>query len=196
LADVKIQLPLPEVSQSDVVDMVVSELQNYQKSGRKNFLVRVPVDQINYLFTVVLRASGLTKVALERNLTDVGVYGFKDADGRTVRRYLSGQTQMTWQTYQRLLLWALFEDWLSPGVFEDLVLRSFHQEAAQLAGRALLEKTRRQTTAIVLTQAGMVDAFNLSYRSREQERAAATVSRARTNSQFRELAIVYGFELA
>lgn len=196
MADVKIQLPLPEVSQSDVVDMVVSELQNYQKSGRKNFLVRVPVDQINYLFTVVLRASGLTKVALERNLTDVGVYGFKDADGRTVRRYLSGQTQMTWQTYQRLLLWALFEDWLSPGVFEDLVLRSFHQEAAQLAGRALLEKTRRQTTAIVLTQAGMVDAFNLSYRSREQERAAATVSRARTNSQFRELAIVYGFELA
>lgn len=196
MADVKIQLPLPEVSQSDVVDMVVSELQNYQKSGRKNFLVRVPVDQINYLFTVVLRASGLTKVALERNLTDVGVYGFKDADGRTVRRYLSGQTQMTWQTYQRLLLWALFEDWLSPGVFEDLVLRSFHQEAAQLAGRALLEKTRRQTTAIVLTQAGMVDAFNLSYRSKEQERAAATVSRARTNSQFRELAIVYGFELA
>lgn len=195
MADVKIQLPLPEVPSSDIVDMVVSELQNHQRSGRKNFLVRAPVDRINYLFTVVLRASGLTKVALERNLAGLGIYGFKDAEGRTVRRYLSGQTQMTWQTYQRLLLWSLFEGWLTPGVFGDLALQSFHREAAQLAGRALLEKTRRQITAIVLTQADMVGAFNLAYRSKEQERAAATLSRARTNSQFRELAIEYGFEL-
>jgi hypothetical protein len=188
-------LSLLEVSPADVVDLVLGELQNHQRSGRKNFLVRASVDRINYLFTLVLRASGRTKVALERSLTDLEIYGFKDSDGRTVRRYLSGQTQMAWQTYQRLLLWALSEGWLSPGVFEDLALQSFHQEAAQFAARALLEKTRRQTTAIGLTQADMVDAFDSAYRSKAQERAVATVSRARTNSQFKELAIAFGFEL-
>lgn len=188
------QLLLPDLPQDDALDLIAAELDRHRQSGRKSFLVRASVDQIDYFFRAVLRASGLTKVGLEQKLTDWQIYGFNDADGRTVRRYISGQTQMAWSTYQRMLLWAFNEGWLRAHIFEFLTLQSFYREAAQLAVRAIAEKTRRQKIAITLTQEDLHRAFDEAFRSQEGERLAAAVKRAASDSKFKGDAIELGFE--
>lgn len=189
------QLLLPDVPKDEALDLVAAELERHRQSCRKSFLVRASVDQIDYFFRAVLRASDLTKVGLEQKLTEWQIYGFKDAEGRTVRRYISGQTQMAWSTYQRMLLWAFNEGWLRAHIFEFLILQSFYREAAQLAVRAIAEKTRRQKTVIVLTREDLLRAFDEVYRSKECERLAAAVKRAALDSKFKGDAIELGFEL-
>lgn len=91
-------------------------------------------------------------------------------------------------------MWALAEGWIKDYVFGFLVMESFHSEAAQLALRGVMEKTRRQVTEIILTKEEIICAFNKAYRAVELERNAIVVRRAELNSQFKELAIEFDFQ--
>lgn len=184
-----------DINPEEVFQLVFREIESQQETGRKNFVVRVPVDLVEYLFSAILQKSGMSKVALERLLTDLGIYGFKDADGRILRRYLSGQTRMGWDTYQRLLFCALSKAWVSDWVFRDLLLRTYLREAAQLSARNILNTLKRRVSISDLTREQVIECFNEVYLLKQREREEAALNRARTDSEIRELARSLGLEI-
>jgi len=184
-----------DINPEEVFQLVFREIENHRETGRKNFVVRVPVDLVEYLFSGILQKSGMSKVALERLLTDLGIYGFKDADGRILRRYLSGQTRMAWDTYQRLLFWALSKAWVSDWVFRDLLLRTYLREAAQLSARNILNTLRRRVAISDLTRERVIECFNEVYLLKKREREETALNRMRTDSETRELARSLGLEI-
>lgn len=177
-----------DIHPEEVFQLVFREIESHQGSGRKNFVIRVPVDLVEYLFSGILHKSGMSKVALERLLTELGIYGFKDADGRILRRYLSGQTRMAWDTYQRLLFWALSKAWVSDWVFRDLMLRAYLREAAQLSARNILNTLKRRVSISDLTREQVIECFNEVYLLKQREREEIALNRVRTDSELRELA--------
>lgn len=184
----------PHISDADVdpdeaFQLVFRELKRHEETGRKNFVVRVPVELLEYLFSAILRKSGMSRVALERLLAELGIYGFKDADGRILRRYLSGHTRMAWSTYQRLMLWALSSGWISMWVFRNLAFRSHEREAAQLCARKILNTLKRRISPPDLTREQVVAYFYEVYQLRQRERVQAAATRLRTDSDTRELAL-------
>ena len=188
----------PHISDADVdpdeaFQLVFRELKRHEETGRKNFVVRVPVELLEYLFSAILRKSGMSRVALERLLAELGIYGFKDADGRILRRYLSGHTRMAWSTYQRLMLWALSSGWISIWVFRNLAFRSHEREAAQLCARKILNTLKRRTSPPDLTREQVVACFYEVYQLRQRERDQATATRLRTDSDTRELVLSLEF---
>lgn len=185
-----------DISPEEVFQLVFREIESHQEAGLKNFAVRVPVDLVEYLFYGILQKSGLSKVALERLLTEFGIYGFKDADGRILRRYLSGQTRMAWETYQRLLFWALSKAWVSEWVFRDLLLRTYLREAAQLSARNILNTLKRRVSPCDLTREQVIECFNKVYLLKQREREKTALNRARTDSETRELACSLGLEIS
>ena len=184
-----------DINPEEVFQLVFREIENHQETGRKNFVVRVPVDLVEYLFSGILQKSGMSKVALERLLTDLGIYGFKDADGRILRRSLSGQTRMAWDTYQRLLFWALSKAWVSDWVFRDLLLRTYLREAAQLSARNILNTLKRRVSISDLTREQVIECFNEVYLLKQREREETALNRMRTDSETRELARSLGLEI-
>ncbi|MFJ7312745.1 hypothetical protein ACIQVE_08230 [Pseudomonas sp. NPDC098747] len=184
-----------DINPEEVFQLVFREIESHQEKGRKNFVVRVPVDLVQYLFSGILHKSGMSKVALERLLTELGIYGFKDADGRILRRYLSGQTRMAWDTYQRLLFWALSKAWVSDWIFRDLLLRTYLREAAQLSARNILNTLKRRVSSSDLTREQVIECFNEVYLLKQREREEAALNRARTDSEIRELARSLGLEI-
>lgn len=184
-----------DINPEEVFQLVFREIESHQGAGPKNFVVRVPVDLVEYLFSAILQKSGMSKVALERLLTDLGIYGFKDADGRILRRYLSGQTRMAWDTYQRLLFWALSKAWVSDWVFRDLLLRTYLREAAQLSARNILNTLRRRVAISDLTRERVIECFNEVYLLKKREREETALNRMRTDSETRELARSLGLEI-
>ena len=186
----------PHISDADVdpdeaFQLVFRELKRHEETGRKNFVVRVPVELLEYLFSAILRKSGMSRVALERLLAELGIYGFKDADGRILRRYLSGHTRMAWSTYQRLMLWALSSGWISMWVFRNLAFRSHEREAAQLCARKILNTLKRRTSPPDLTREQVVACFYEVYQLRQRERDQATATRLRTDSDTRDLVLSF-----
>lgn len=188
-------IPLSDIDPVEAIQLVFHELKYHEEAGRKNFVVRVPVDLVGYLFSGILQKSGMSKVALERLLTELGIYGFKDADGRILRRYLSGQTRMAWDTYQRLLFWALSKAWVSDWIFRDLLLRTYLREAAQLSARNILNTLKRRVLPSDLTREQVIECFNEVYLLKQREREEAALNRARTDSELRELARSLGLEI-
>jgi hypothetical protein len=188
-------VPLSDIDPVEAIQLVFHELKHHEETGRKNFVVRVPVDLVGYLFSGILQKSGMSKVALERLLTELGIYGFKDADGRILRRYLSGQTRMAWDTYQRLLFWALSKAWVSDWVFRDLLLRTYLREAAQLSARNILNTLKRRVSISDLTREQVIECFNGVYLLKQREREETALNRARTDSELRELACSLGLEI-
>lgn len=184
-----------DINPEEVFQLVFREIESHQGAGRKNFVVRVPVDLVEYLFSGILHKSGMSKVALERLLTELGIYGFKDADGRILRRYLSGRTRMAWDTYQRLLFWALSKAWVSDWIFRDLLLRTYLREAAQLSARNILNTLKRRVSPSDLTREQVIECFNEVYLLKQREREEAALKRARTDSEIRELARSLGLEI-
>ncbi|RZI54886.1 MAG: hypothetical protein EOP12_00470 [Pseudomonas sp.] len=182
------QIPDADVDPDEAFELVFRELKRHEQTGRRNFVVRVPVDLLEYLFSAILRKSGMSRVALERLLTELGIYGFKDADGRILRRYLSGHTRMAWLTYQRLTLWALSSGWISMWTFRDLAFRSYEREAAQLCARKIVNTLKRRPTLPDLTKEQVVACFYDVYQLRQRERDQATATRLRNDSNTRELA--------
>lgn len=181
-------VPLSDIDPVEAIQLVFHELKHHEETGRKNFVVRVPVDLVEYLFSGILQKSGMSKVALERLLTELGIYGFKDADGRILRRYLSGQTRMAWDTYQRLLFWALSKAWVSDWIFRDLLLRTYLREAAQLSARNILNTLKRRVSPSDLAREQVIECFNEVYLLKQREREETALNRARTDSEIRELA--------
>ena len=188
-------VPLSDIDPVEAIQLVFHDLKHHEETGRKNFVVRVPVDLVGYLFSGILQKSGMSKVALERLLTELGIYGFKDADGRILRRYLSGQTRMAWDTYQRLLFWALSKAWVSDWVFRDLLLRTYLREAAQLSARNILNTLKRRVSISDLTREQVIECFNGVYLLKQREREETALNRARTDSELRELACSLGLEI-
>ena len=184
-------IPDADVDPDETFQLVFRELKRHEETGRRNFVVRVPVDLLEYLFSAILRKSGMSRVALERLLTELGIYGFKDADGRILRRYLSGHTRMAWSTYQRLMLWALSCGWISIWAFRDLAFRSYEREAAQLCARKILNTLKRRTTLPDLTKEQVVACFYEVYQLRQREREQATATRLRTDSETRDLVLSF-----
>ena len=184
-----------DINPEEVFQLVFREIESHQGAGRKNFVVRVPVDLVEYLFSGILHKSGMSKVALERLLTELGIYGFKDADGRILRRYLSGRTRMAWDTYQRLLFWALSKEWVSDWIFRDLLLKTYLREAAQLSARNILNTLKRRVSPSDLTREQVVECFNEVYLLKQREREETALNRARTDSEIRELARSLGLEI-
>ncbi|RMT90980.1 hypothetical protein ALP39_200213 [Pseudomonas marginalis pv. marginalis] len=180
-------IPDADVDPDEAFQLVFRELKRHEETGRRNFVVRVPVDLLEYMFSAILRKSGISRVALERLLTELGIYGFKDADGRILRRYLSGHTRMAWSTYQRLMLWALSSGWISMWTFRDLAFRSYEREAAQLCARKIVNTLKRRTTLLDLTQEQVVACFYEAYQFRQLERDQAASTRLRTDAEARAL---------
>lgn len=180
-------IPDLDVDPDEAFQLVFRELKRHEETGRRNFVVRAPVDLLEYLFSAIRRNSGMSGVALELLLTKLGVYGFKEADGRILRRYLSGHTRMAWSTYQRLMLWALSSGWISMWAFRDLAFRSHEREAAQLCARKIMNTLKRRTTLPDLTKEEVVECFYEVYQLRQRERDHATATRLRTDSDTREL---------
>ncbi|NMY97134.1 hypothetical protein [Pseudomonas proteolytica] len=184
-----------DINPEEVFQLVFHEIESHQGSGRKNFVIRVPVDLVEYLFSGILQKSGKSKIALERLLMDLGIYGFKDADGRILQRYLSGQTRMAWDTYQRLLFWALSKAWVSDWTFRDLLLRTYLREAAQLSARNILNTLKRRVSISDLTREQVIECFNEVYLLKQREREETALNRVRTDSETRELARSLGLEI-
>ncbi len=182
------------VEPAKAFELVFHELRRHAATGRKNFPIRVSVDLVEYLFSAMLRKSGMSKVALERSLTELGVYGFKDADGRILRRYLSGQTRMGWDTYRRLLLWALTRKWISDWAFRDLLFRTYLREAAQLSARKIINTQKRRVSEMELTREQIVDCFNETYLRKELGREQDAMNRFRVDADARVFASQLGFE--
>lgn len=186
-------IPDVDVDPDEAFQLVFRELKRHEETGRRNFVVRAPVDLLEYLFSAILRKSGMSRVALELLLTELGVYGFKEADGRILRRYLSGHTRMAWSTYQRLMLWALSSGWISMWVFRNLAFRSHEREAAQLCARKILNTLKRRTSPPDLTREQVVACFYEVYQLRQRERVQAAATRLRTDSDTRQLVRSFGF---
>lgn len=180
-------IPDADVDPDEAFQLTFRELKRHEETGRRNFVVRVPVDLLEYLFSAILRKSGMSRVALERVLTELGIYGFKDADGRILRRYLSGHTRMAWATYQRLMLWALSSGWISMWGFRDLAFRSHDREAAQICARKIVNTLKRRTTFPDLSHQQIVECFNQAYLRKQIDRSEAAATRARVASEARRL---------
>ena len=189
------QLSHPDIDPTEAFQLVFREIKRHEDTGRKNFVVRVPVDMVEYLFSGIALKSGMSKVKLERLLTELGIYGFRDADGRILRRYLSGHSRMAWDTYHRLLFWAFAKGWISEWVFRDLLSLAYLREAAQLSARRILNRLKRQVSAPSLNQGQIVECFIEVYLLREKEREQAVVSRLRVDSEARELARSIGLQV-
>ncbi|EPM61761.1 hypothetical protein A264_06194 [Pseudomonas syringae pv. actinidiae ICMP 19071] len=185
--------PDADVDPDEAFQLVFRELKRHEETGRRNFVVRVPVDLLEYLFSAILRKSGMSRVALERLLTELGIYGFKDADGRILRRYLSGHTRMAWSTYQRLMLWALTNEWISMWAFRDLAFRSYEREAAQLCARKIVNTLKRRATISDLTKEQVIVCFYEIFLLKQRERGQAAATRLRTDADTRELVSSIGF---
>lgn len=186
-------IPDADADPDEAFQLVFRELKRHEETGRRNFVVRAPVDLLEYLFSAILRKSGMSRVSLKLQLTKLGVYGFKEEDGRILRRYLSGDTRMAWSTYQRLMLWALLSGWISTWVFRDLAFRSYEREAAQLCARKIVNTLKRRTTLPGLTKAQVVECFYEIYQLRQRERDEAAATRLRTDSDTRELVLSLEF---
>lgn len=189
-------IPDADVDPDEAFQLVFRELKRHEETGRRNFVVRVSVDLLEYLFSAILRKSGMSRVALERLLTELGIYGFKDADGRILRRYLSGHTRMAWSTYQRLMLWALSSGWISMWAFRDLAFRSYEREAAQLCARKIVNTLKRRTTLPDLSKEQVVTCFYELYLLKQRDRVQATEARLRTDSETRNLASSIGLRFS
>ncbi len=187
--------PVLDIQHHEAFELVFRELHSHAAAGRRNFVVRVPQDVVIYLFTGILRKADLSKVVLERELSKLGLYGFKDADGRILRRYLSGEARMAWGTYRRLVFWALANNWISDWAFRDLLLSANLREAAQRSARTLLNKVKRRISLAELTREQIVDCFSENYWQVLQELEAVAVSRVGTDRDIRELAGSLGLEL-
>ncbi|ARD09703.1 MULTISPECIES: hypothetical protein [Pseudomonas] len=188
-------IPDADVDPDEAFQLVFRELKRHEETGRRNFVVRAPVDLLEYLFSAILRKSGMSRVSLELQLTKLGVYGFKEEDGRILRRYLSGHTRMAWSTYQRLMLWALSSGWISTWVFRDLAFRSYEREAAQLCARKIVNTLKRRTTPTHLNHQQIAEHFSEIYLRNQQERDRVMATRIRTDSEVRAFISLPGIDL-
>ena len=185
-----------DLSSQEAFELVIREMRMHVESGRKNFALRVPQDMAVYLFAGALKQSGLSTVALECLLSQQKISGLSGSeDGRVLRRYMSGETRMTWPIYRRLAFWVLANGWISVWVVRDLLFRSFQLEAAQLTARTLLRKVKRGLELKSLTPDFVVECFDRNYEQLQQDLELSARRSVERNSQTREFADSLGLDL-
>ena len=53
-------VPLSDIDPVEAIQLVFHELKHHEETGRKNFVVRVPVNLVGYLFSGILQKSGMS----------------------------------------------------------------------------------------------------------------------------------------
>ncbi|AYC30970.1 hypothetical protein D3880_00580 [Pseudomonas cavernae] len=178
-----------DLTHQEAFELVVREMRMHTESGRKNFALRAPQDMAVYLFAGALKQSGLSMVALECLLSEQKLSGLSGSeDGRVLRRYMSGETRMTWPIYRRLAFWVLANEWISSWGIRDLLFRTYQREAAQLSARMLLRKLKRGLRLDSLTPTYVADCFDRTYAQLLQECELDALRNVERNSGARELA--------
>lgn len=185
-----------DLTDDEAADLVIREMRMHLEEGRKNFALRAPQDMTVYLLSGVLRFSGLSMVALERLMSEQEISGIRSShDGRVLRRYMSGETRMTWPTYRRLIFWALANGRIRAQAAQDLLFRTFQREAAQVTAREMLRKVRRGQSFDSLSREMMVAKFFQTFEQQHRERVLAAQRNMERNSEVRECAHSLGLGL-
>lgn len=178
-----------DLTHQEAFELVVREMRMHAESGRRNFALRVPQDMAVYLFAGALKQSELSMVALECLLSEQKLSGLSGSeDGRVLRRYMSGETRMTWPVYRRLAFWVLANERISAWGIRDLLFRAYQREAAQLSARMLLRKLKRGLRLESLTPAYVADCFDRAYAQLVRDCELDAVRNVERNSGARELA--------
>jgi hypothetical protein len=180
------------IEEYEAFELVARELHAHFSSGRKNFAVRVPVNLVSYLFTGILRRSRLPKIQLECAIADLEFA----VEARTFRRYISGHTRMPWRTFQRLVLWALGQRWISTWMCRDLMSKAHLCEVAQISARELLNERKRLVSATEIHREEMVKRFYENLALRDLEREKEAISSTRRNVEARGLVRSLGLDMA
>lgn len=184
-----------DLTNQEAFELVVREMRMHAESGRKNFALRVPPDMTVYLFAGALKQSGLSMVALECLLSEQKLSGLSGSeDGRVLRRYMSGETRMTWPIYRRLAFWVLANEWISAWGIRDLLFRAYQREAAQQSARMLLRKLKRGLRLDSLTPAYVADCFDHTYAQLLQDCGLDAARNIERNNQTREFANALGLD--
>lgn len=180
------------IDEYEAFELVARELHAHFSSGRKNFAVRVPVNLVSYLFTGILRRSRLPKIQLECAIADLEFA----VEARTFRRYISGHTRMPWRTFQRLVLWALGQRWISTWMCRDLMSKAHLCEVAQISARELLNERKRLVSATEIHREEMVKRFYENLALRDLEREKEAIFSTRRNVEARGLVRSLGLDMA
>lgn len=180
------------IDEYEAFEFVARELHAHFSSGRKNFVVRVPLSLVSYLFTGILRSSRLPKIQLECAIADLKFA----VEARTFRRYISGHTRMPWRTFQRLVLWALGQRWISTWMCRDLMSKAHLCEVAQISARELLTERKRLVSATEIHREEMVKRFYENLALRDLEREKEAIFSTRRNVEARGLVRSLGLDIA
>ncbi|KPX06645.1 hypothetical protein L6218_14835 [Pseudomonas syringae pv. syringae] len=172
------------VEEYEAFELVARELHAHFASERKNFAVRVPLNLVSYLFNGILQKSQFSKIQLENAVLELGF----SVEARTLRRYISGHSRMTWGTFQQLVLWARSQEWISAWMCRDLILRAQVCEAAQLSARELLNKRKRLFSPSGIRREQAIDCFYANLSILDLERGEKAMKQVRRHDQVRELA--------
>lgn len=180
------------IEEHEAFELVARELQIHFASGRKNFAVRAPLNLVSYLFTGVLQKSRLPKIQLEDAISGLELV----PEARTLRRYISGQARMTWTTFQRLVFWAMSQQWISDWMCRDLISKAHLCEVAQLSARGLLNDRKRLVSPGEIRREELIGRFYENLAQKDLERGEKVIKLARWNNEIRELACSLGLEIS
>jgi hypothetical protein len=185
-----------ELTDDEATDLVIREIRMHLEEGRKNFVLRAPQWMAVYLLGGLLEFSGLSMVALERLMSEQEISGIRSShDGRVLRRYMSGETRMTWPTYRRMIFWAIANNWIRMWIAQDLFFRTLQLEAAQVTARQLLHKVKKGQLLNSLPRELIAASFFHTFDQQHHERVLAAKRNMERNSGVREFAHSQGLEL-
>lgn len=180
------------IEEYEAFELIARELHAHFLSPRKNFAVRVPPNLVSYLFTGILRKSRLPKIQLECAIAELEFA----VEARTFRRYISGHTRMPWRTFQRLVFWALGQQWISAWMCRDLMSKAHLCEVAQISARELLNECKRLVSATEIHREEMVRRFYENLALKDLEREEEAILSIRRHDEARELARGLGLDIA
>ncbi|MCQ3031416.1 hypothetical protein NLO88_12175 [Pseudomonas syringae] len=180
------------IEEYEAFELMARELHAHFLSPRKNFALRVPPNLVSYLFTGILRESRLPKTQLECAIAELEFA----VEARTFRRYISGHTRMPWRTFQRLVFWALGQQWISAWMCRDLMSKAHLCEVAQISARELLNERKRLVSATEIDREEMVKRFYENLALQDLEREEEAIRSIRRHDDARELARALGLDIA
>lgn len=185
-----------DLTDEEAFELVAREMLIHLEEGRKNFVLRAPQRLTVYLLSGLLRFSGLSMVALERLMSEQEISGIRSShDGRVLRRYMSGETRMTWPTYRRMIFWAIANNWIQMWVAQDLFSYTQHLEAAQITARQLLRKAKTGQPLESLPRKLIAASFFETFEQQRHEDLLTAKRAIERSSESRELAHSLGLEL-
>ncbi|QLF93660.1 hypothetical protein HW090_10825 [Pseudomonas sp. ABC1] len=185
-----------ELTDDEATDLVIREIRMHLEEGRKNFALRAPQRLAVYLLSGLLQSSGLSMVALERLMSEQEISGIRSShDGRVLRRYMSGETRMTWPTYRRMIFLAIANNWFRMWVARDLFFRTLQLEAAQITARQLIRRLKKGQPPESLPRELIAASFFQTFEQQRHEDLLVAKRAVERSSESRELAHSLGLEI-